>query len=400
MSQFNPFRISNRPSSKTDAKPSQLAVAIHAAKRKDAAGIHNLTPDRVARISAAARTAEYRDRVKNKPAIQEEATVTPVHQPNGPIEGASPSADEATENREPKTNAVQNSAAPDEAGGKHSDEAKDAGKPTEESSEHEQSEQLKNAATAIETVRRQLQDLVRSDARLNVPPAASSSAGIQGSPWVQDIITPDDSGVWTAIVSRPDGKLVKVRFTLSGGVLSLTADEPVETGMEVIYNRADALGILVEAADKLTNRFSVPEDGWIHIAPPGNHAHPKGVVQVLDDRSFEGMVNAFNARKQADSKFPGVLVDFDHFSQSGDKPSEAAGWIENLQRRDDGLWAQVRWTDVGEKAVNGGRYRLVSPVWLKRDCETLDGNKVRPMRLDSVALTNEPNLKGLTPISK
>lgn len=162
----------------------------------------------------------------------------------------------------------------------------------------------------------------------------------------------------------------------------------------------DRLGICVEAVNKLNNRFSVPSDGWIHLAPFGSHPHPTGVVQLIDAKSVDAMVANFAARKASDKNFTGALLDFDHFSQSGDKPSEAGGWIENLAKRDDGMWGQVRWTDVGEKAVNGGRYRLVSPVWLKRNCETLDNGQLRPMVLDSVALTNEPNLKGLTPISR
>jgi len=42
---------------------------------------------------------------------------------------------------------------------------------------------------------------------------------------------------------------------------------------------------------------------------------------------------------------------------------------------------------------------LVSPVWLARDVEDLGGGRVRPLRLDSVALTNSPNMKGMVPLS-
>lgn len=534
--------IRNRGSSKTTAKPSKLRISQQVIARKDTAGgIHKLTPDRVARMEAAARTAEYRERVKESPAEAEDDTHVPLHD----NEGAT------VDNRKPDTEA------------------------------------LKNAATAMESVRRTLSDIVATDPRFKVPPAATGSPAVVGGPWVQDILTPDENGHWTAIVSRQDGKLVKAKFTFVEGVVSMLPDEPVLTGMQVIYNREDAvtngkpcgdsfiaddlecrvnaakeasekaeksgtaedhkaadeanvqaamayskrthnkpsspdvradiaremrhadtakkhrdaatlaervskhqgemseasreyaqvasmkgsakpeerakhdaayerlraahieqqsiaakmdgfddvakwieskrgklknderaiaefefvagvianqceaerLGIAVNVCDKLTNRFSVPADGWIHIAPIGNHSHPKGLMQVIDRKSVEAMVSNFDKRKESDPKFPGVLVDFDHFSQSGDKPSEAAGWIENLQRRDDGLWAKVRWSDVGEKAVNGGRYRLVSPVWLRKNCETLDNNEIRPLVLDSVALTNEPNLKGLTPLT-
>jgi len=40
-------------------------------------------------------------------------------------------------------------------------------------------------------------------------------------------------------------------------------------------------------------------------------------------------------------------VDFDHFSLDTEKSSEAAGWISDLESRDTGLWARVRWSDAG-----------------------------------------------------
>lgn len=153
------------------------------------------------------------------------------------------------------------------------------------------------------------------------------------------------------------------------------------------------------SAGTLRNRsFAPPPDGWFHIAPKGEHPHPTKVVQIIDDKSVSSMVSNF--RKQAaDPKFPGILVDYDHLSQNSGSTTEAAGWIRNLQKRDDGLWAKIDWSDEGEKAVNGGRFRMVSPVWKKKDCESEGRDRLRPLVLDSVALTNDPNMKGLTPLT-
>jgi len=46
-----------------------------------------------------------------------------------------------------------------------------------------------------------------------------------------------------------------------------------------------------------------------------------------------------------------------------------AGWIGGLEHRDDGLYAQIRWSDLGHQALTGGRYRLASPVWNRADCD-------------------------------
>lgn len=158
------------------------------------------------------------------------------------------------------------------------------------------------------------------------------------------------------------------------------------TGEPVLFNRDGG-------------EFKMPEDGWYHIIPKGEFVHkPTGLIQVIDESACKEIMNRFEAEANA-KNFPGILVDYDHFSQDTDKPSEAAGWITALDNRDDGVWAQIRWSDKGAEAVKGGRYRLVSPVWKRTDCDSLDNGRVRPRRLDSVALTNDPNLKGLVPLS-
>ena len=145
----------------------------------------------------------------------------------------------------------------------------------------------------------------------------------------------------------------------------------------------------------------MPADGWYHAAPLGDFPHKEaGLVQVIDAAAVAAMVNRFDEDKaRAGDKFAGYLVDTDHFSLSTDKPSAAAGWIMALQNRNDGLWAQIRWTTSGEAAVRGGEYRFLSPVWNREDCEECGNNRVRPMRLRNAAVTNDPNLKGLAPLS-
>ena len=144
--------------------------------------------------------------------------------------------------------------------------------------------------------------------------------------------------------------------------------------------------------------FRANHDGWFHVAPMGTFDHPEGVKQVIDSKACEAMVNNFRAQK-AEPNFPGLLVDFDHASYDPQQPSTAAGWIEDLQNRDDGLWAKIKLSDLGKEAIEGGRYRLVSPVWKHRDCEDLGDNRIRPNRLDGVGLTNSPNIKGMRPLS-
>ena len=146
--------------------------------------------------------------------------------------------------------------------------------------------------------------------------------------------------------------------------------------------------------------FVLAGDGWVQVTPCGEFPHVgAGVTQVIDREACDRIAADFNGRK-SDANFPGVLVDFDHFSLDTEKSSEAAGWISDLESRETGLWARVRWSDAGLSAVQGGRFRLMSPVFPPPSaCEDLGGGKIRPVMLVSVALTNEPNIKGGRPIA-
>lgn len=159
--------------------------------------------------------------------------------------------------------------------------------------------------------------------------------------------------------------------------------------------------------------FTLPADGWIMLVPKGDFpgvlmTYQDGarihedVVQRFDDSGLASMAEDWETRAKSPN-FPGMLVDFDHFSHNTDKPSEAAGWVEDVELREDGLWGRVRWTALGREKVEGGVYRLVSPVL--SEIETIDGEGdpekpvVRPRRIDRLALTNDPKLRGMPPVT-
>jgi phage I-like protein len=150
---------------------------------------------------------------------------------------------------------------------------------------------------------------------------------------------------------------------------------------------------------------SLPPDNWYMVARHGEHAvavrDAKGeqqiFLQVLDGKAIDAMVNRFSADRTTNPTLE-LLVDRDHFSDDTDQPSEAYGWIAALENRAGDLWAQIRWTDLGEPAVTNRRYRFLSPVWIQTDCEALGNRRIRPLRLDKAAVTNEPNIKGMVPL--
>ncbi len=128
---------------------------------------------------------------------------------------------------------------------------------------------------------------------------------------------------------------------------------------------------------------------WIHICPKGR----------LDTRDSRGPYFLKNAEKvieniqsiQGNAK---MLVDYDHQSVAGlGIPAVAAGWIEGLQNRANGIWALVQWTEKAVKHIVAREYRYLSPVLCcSPDSEVLS--------IKNVALTNSPNLHELTALMR
>ena len=102
----------------------------------------------------------------------------------------------------------------------------------------------------------------------------------------------------------------------------------------------------------LPEKVNAGDETWVQLAPWGRYPND-GVDQILDEEAGRALCMEFDGE---------VLVDADHASES-DGSTEALAWIQDLERRDDGLWALFRWTDTGAEAVSGRRYRFVSPAW-------------------------------------
>lgn len=132
--------------------------------------------------------------------------------------------------------------------------------------------------------------------------------------------------------------------------------------------------------------FLINPDGWFHICNVGSFLHSKG-LQVINREDLASMVAKFK---------PTLLIDYDHLSHDPSQKTEAAGWVDQLEiRNGDQLWARARWSSEGIQKLEGGVYRFQSPVFNVE--KKKDG--LHPIELLRIALTNDPNLKGLTPLS-
>lgn len=123
----------------------------------------------------------------------------------------------------------------------------------------------------------------------------------------------------------------------------------------------------------------VPE--WVELIPAPS---ADGLIRGKDGRTYRMSKPAAVA-----ANFPHPLpVDINHSTERAaalGQESPAAGWIEELQVRENALWGRVRWLARGEQAVSGQEYRFLSPVF------RYDEANGEIHSLKSVALLNTPN---------
>ena len=161
---------------------------------------------------------------------------------------------------------------------------------------------------------------------------------------------------------------------------------------------------------RILNRAGqLPSDGWYQIEVPGEHFNrAAGLVQLIDEAARVSIVNRFQAMaKEAGEAWAGLLIDQDHFSLDPEKSTEAFGWLMEVRNRGGELEGRIDWTDIGLPAVEKKRFKFFSTVYEPANVEKIGERTVRnrsyplvrPLQLDRLALTNDPNNKGGKPIS-
>lgn len=143
----------------------------------------------------------------------------------------------------------------------------------------------------------------------------------------------------------------------------------------------------------LCSAISLPDapgaPDWVHIMPmpgPVRTINGTGPFRVAD-------AQAVIAASLSDPR--GIPVDENHSTQirgARGEPAPARGWVKDLEARADGIWGRVEWNATGEALMSERAYRGLSPVIQ----HLADGTVVQ---IRSVALTNTPNLIGLTALN-
>lgn len=127
---------------------------------------------------------------------------------------------------------------------------------------------------------------------------------------------------------------------------------------------------------------ALPE--WLLLVAAGRMVGRDGREFVAGSAAV--IVNRFKAKRLP------IVVDYEHGSEieaPAGRAAPAAGWIDQLEARDDGsVWGRVEWNSRARDMLVEREYRFYSPA-LEVD------DKVKPPRVigvKSVGLTNQPNL--------
>ncbi len=109
---------------------------------------------------------------------------------------------------------------------------------------------------------------------------------------------------------------------------------------------------------------------------------PVGVATGLDRRRFN--LDGKKLLEEHEKHGLKLVLNVDHgiTSKYG---SEAAGWFDDLEEREDGIYASLYKNDLGTELIDSDKYKYLSPEYLMDEY----GN---PVIIVGVALVNQPNL--------
>lgn len=175
--------------------------------------------------------------------------------------------------------------------------------------------------------------------------AAGVDESTMGAILAGEIERPPDSRL------RGLARLLDVSFD---SLLSLVPEDRREDEEEGEDDAATALGAV-------SNELDAAPPEWVQLMPAGEvrtRAHDGREPWHVRD------ANAVVAATRAVG-LP-LVIDYEHqteHARANGQPAPAAGWIDEVEARDDGVYGRVTWTDRAKAMIAGREYRFLSPVF-------------------------------------
>lgn len=132
-------------------------------------------------------------------------------------------------------------------------------------------------------------------------------------------------------------------------------------------------------------------NGHIQLFPFGRFYPADGRAEgaggwYVDDSNGYALADSINALDID------LMIDYEHqtlYLEKNGQGNPAAGWIKQVEYRpNEGLFAEVAWTDKAASQIKAGEYRYISPLFIP------DSNG-RVVQVLNAALTNRPALHNL-----
>lgn len=119
---------------------------------------------------------------------------------------------------------------------------------------------------------------------------------------------------------------------------------------------------------------------WIHVVPSG----------TFKGRDGRGPFHLNNMQKVIAASLLGkgttIPIDYNHNLYTNGSDARAAGWIDRMESRADGIWAHANWTPAASKMIAEKEWRFLSPALATDEAGNIT-------RIDGVGLVNRPNLE-------
>jgi phage I-like protein len=140
---------------------------------------------------------------------------------------------------------------------------------------------------------------------------------------------------------------------------------------------------------------ALPPDGaapdWIHLIPT-----TKGAVATADQRGPYHVTDAQRIIAASFAHTDALEIDINHSTFTAapqGQRSDAVGWIDQMEAREDGIWGHVQWNAEGARLVKRRAYRRISPVVIHDEAKNI-------LRIANASLVNRPNFRGLAALNQ
>src|SRR5678815_5533317 len=96
------------------------------------------------------------------------------------------------------------------------------------------------------------------------------------------------------------------------------------------------------------------EGVWVQASPMGTFHHPVYGEEVVDADRIDRFIQHFNDNVYGQD----LPINYEHFGRDASKGFKAAGWVREMERRDDGMYWRVVFTEEASNEIKDGAWTV------------------------------------------